>query len=42
GLQTLYLSLNQVSDAGLVHLAGLTGLQSLNLSSTQVSDAGLV
>jgi hypothetical protein len=32
----------RVSDAGLVHLKGLTGLQWLHLDETQVSDAGLV
>ena len=32
----------QVSDAGLVHLKGLTSLQRLGLGDTQVSDAGLV
>jgi Leucine-rich repeat (LRR) protein len=32
---------NQVSDAGLAHLRGLTQLKGLNLSSTQVTDAGL-
>ncbi len=31
-----------VTDAGLVHLKGLTSLQSLNLTYTQVTDAGLV
>lgn len=31
----------QVSDAGLVHLKGLTTLEWLNLSGTQVTDAGL-
>jgi hypothetical protein len=30
-----------VSDAGLVHIKGLTKLQGLNLSNTRVSDAGL-
>ena len=30
-----------VSDAGLAHLAGLTGLRWLYLYSTSVSDAGL-
>jgi len=31
----------KVSDAGLVHLAGMTRLESVNLSNTNVSDAGL-
>lgn len=31
-----------VRDAGLVHLRGLTGLRELNLRGTKVSDAGLV
>ena len=31
-----------VTDAGLVHLKGLTKLQTLNLSDTNVTDAGLV
>jgi len=41
-VQSLDLSDTQVSDAGLVHLQGLSALQSLDLSDTQVSDAGLV
>ena len=32
---------SQVTDAGLVHLAGLTALEELHLRGTQVSDAGL-
>ena len=32
----------KVTDAGLVHLKGLTGLKSLALSGTQITDAGLV
>ena len=32
----------QVSDAGLVHLKGLTNLRQLNLRNTRISDAGLV
>ena len=31
----------QVTDAGLVHLAGLTRLRELNLGETKVTDAGL-
>lgn len=31
-----------VSDAGLVHLRGLTQLTSLSISGTKVTDAGLV
>ncbi len=38
---TVDLSSTQVSDAGLAHLAGLSGLQSLSLWNTKVSDAGL-
>jgi len=30
-----------VRDAGLVHLRGLTGLRELNLRCTKVTDAGL-
>ena len=30
-----------MTDAGLVHLKGLTNLQSLDLDSTKVTDAGL-
>ena len=33
---------SKVTDAGLVHLKGLTKLQSLSLISTKVTDAGLV
>jgi hypothetical protein len=32
--------LAQVSDAGLIHLKGLTRVQGLYLDGTQVSDAG--
>ena len=31
----------QITDAGLVHLKGLTGLQTLNLAGTKVTDAGV-
>ena len=31
-----------MTDAGLVHLKGLTKLQTLDLGSTKVTDAGLV
>ena len=33
---------NEITDAGLVFLAGLTSLQKLWLSSTQITDTGLV
>jgi hypothetical protein len=36
------LSGTKVTDAGLVHLSGLTNLERLNLSGTNVTDAGLV
>jgi len=36
------LAFTQVTDAGLVHLKGLTNLEKLNLAFTQVTDAGLV
>ena len=32
---------NDITDAGLVHLKGLTNLQTLNLRSTQVTDASV-
>ena len=32
---------NEVSDAGLEHLKGLTKLQSLNLLGTKVTNAGV-
>ena len=31
----------QITDAELVHLAGLTSLQELGLSNTQITDAGV-
>ena len=31
----------EISDAGLVHLKGLTELQTLDLDSTQITDAGI-
>ena len=41
-LQPLRLSYTQVTDAGLVHLKGLTNLESLALASrTQITDAGI-
>jgi hypothetical protein len=41
-LQVLNIGLcEEVGDAGLVHLKGLTELRELNLRSTKVSDAGL-
>ena len=33
---------NQITDAGMVHLKGLTKLQTLNLYGTKITDAGLV
>lgn len=41
-LQYLQLSSTRVTNAGLVHLRGLTSLRVLWLYDTQVSDAGLV
>ena len=42
-LQTLNLNFcRQITDAGLVHLKGLTNLEQLDLVDTQVTDAGLV
>jgi len=35
------LSGSELTDAGLVHLAGLTALETLELNSTEVTDAGL-
>ena len=32
----------QITDAGLVHLEGLTSLRTLHLYNTQITDAGLV
>ena len=40
-LQSLRLSDSPVTDAGLVHLSGLSRLAVLDLSKTHVSDAGL-
>ena len=37
----LYLNNTQVTDAGLVHLKGLSKLQYLDLSNTQVTDEGV-
>ncbi|MCY2995297.1 MAG: hypothetical protein NTY19_46660 [Planctomycetota bacterium] len=37
----LDLSSTKVTDAGLIHLEGLTQLQTLNLGSTSITDAGL-
>ena len=39
---TVHLSFTKVTDAGLVHLKGLTNLRSLDLGDTEVTDAGLV
>ena len=33
---------HQITDAGLVHLKGMTNLKQLDLSRTQITDAGLV
>ena len=38
----VYLSGPKVTDAGLVHLTGLTALERLDLVDTQITDAGLV
>ena len=38
----VYLQNTPITDAGLVHLAGLTNLQTLSLRDTPVTDAGLV
>ena len=38
----VYLVDTEITDAGLVHLKGLTRLQTLDLLSTQITDAGLV
>jgi hypothetical protein len=40
-LQSLNLFDTKVTDAGLVHLKGLTSLQSLTLFNTEVTDAGV-
>ena len=40
-LQTLGLMDTKVTDAGLVHLTGLTNLQTLNFSFTKITDAGV-
>ena len=41
-LKVLRLSGTQITDAGLIHLTGLTGLEELDLRGTQISNAGLV
>jgi Leucine-rich repeat (LRR) protein len=41
-LKELDLNRNKITDAGLVHLKGLTSLQFLDLSHTQITDTGLV
>jgi Leucine-rich repeat (LRR) protein len=41
-LRVLFLDNLPVTDAGLVHLAGITSLQRLVLSGTRITDAGLV
>jgi len=40
-LEALFLGGTQVTDAGLVHLAGLSGLKYLNLDDHPITDAGL-
>ena len=42
-LKTLNLNLTKTTDAGLVHIKGLTTLERLDLNAcTQITDAGLV
>ncbi|HIK92428.1 MAG TPA: hypothetical protein EYG03_10655, partial [Planctomycetes bacterium] len=41
-LNSLSLTLTDITDAGLPHLKGMTKLQSLVLGATGISDAGLV
>ena len=41
-VKQLTLNATDITDAGLVHLKGLTNLQHLHLQNTQVADAGLV
>jgi len=41
-LRKLYLSNTQITNAGLVHLKGLTNLDTLILTNTKITDAGLV
>jgi hypothetical protein len=41
GLKSLWLRGGQVSDAGLMHLSGMTSLESVNLANTNVSADGL-
>lgn len=40
-MTTLDLSRTKISDAGLVHLKGLTSLTYLNLSATEVTKEGV-
>ena len=40
-MQELGLGLTQVTDAGLIHLKGLTKLKWLHLDDTQVTGAGV-
>ena len=42
GIGVVYLNDTQVTDAGVVHLGGLTSLRFLHLNNTQITDAGLV
>ena len=41
GLYELNLDGTKVTDAGLIHVNGLTGLQYLHLNDTQLTDAGI-
>jgi hypothetical protein len=41
-MSAVYLPNTEVTDAGLVHIKGLTDLETLILNNTQVTDAGLV
>ena len=41
-LQKLHLLCTKITDAGLVHIKGLTKLQTLDLRGTRITDAGLL
>ena len=41
-MRALFPGYTQITDAGLVHLGGMTGLKHLSLARTQITDAGLV